>query len=177
MAKLTPLQAAFVRKYVANPTDGAAAYIAAGGSKRRAKQGASEMLKVPAVAEAIKEFQEKANEKTLDDIEISKRELRRIVQGDLRKVMSWGPDGVTVRPSTDLADEEAAMVAEVSETITKHGRTIKLKLHDKPGAIDKLMRIVGGYAPEKSELTGPNGLPLAPPTINVNFIEPKDTNG
>jgi len=67
MAKLTPLQAAFVRKYVANPTDGAAAYIAAGGSKRRAKQGASEMLKVPAVAEAVKKGIQKLDAKAERD--------------------------------------------------------------------------------------------------------------
>lgn len=67
MAKLTALQAAFVRKYVANPTDGAAAYIAAGGSQRRGKQGASEMLKVPAVVEAIEKGIKKLDAKAERD--------------------------------------------------------------------------------------------------------------
>lgn len=80
MADLTTLQAAFVREYAANPLDGAAAYVRAGGSKRRAKQGASEMLKVPAVAEAIKAAMKRHEERAVRRADRSADDVRRDIE-------------------------------------------------------------------------------------------------
>ena len=62
-------------------------------------------------------------------------ELARVAFGDPRRVMSWGPGGVRLRPSAELADEEAAIVAEVGETTTKEGGSLRVKTVDKLGAL------------------------------------------
>jgi phage terminase small subunit len=70
-------------------------------------------------------------------------ELAKIAFGDQRKVMSWGPDGVRLRPSEDLSDAEAAVVSEVAETTTKDGGSLKLKTHDKVAALKLLGEHLG----------------------------------
>ena len=50
-------------------------------------------------------------------------------------------------------------MAEVSETITKEGRTIRFKLHDKKGSLELLGRHLGMF-PTKVEHTGEEGGPI-----------------
>ena len=73
------------------------------------------------------------------------RELAAIAFGDARGVMSWGPDGVRLRDSEELTDYEAASVAEVAESKTESGGSLKVKQHDKVRALDLLARHLGMY--------------------------------
>ena len=73
----------------------------------------------------------------------------------------WGPDGITVRSKDDLTPEQQAAVAEVSETTTEHGGTIRLKLHSKLDALEKLGRHLGLFKDER-------------PDVNVNVNVPGD---
>lgn len=59
--------------------------------------------------------------------------------------MAWGPGGVALRDSAELSDDEAAAVAEVSETWSENGGSRKVKLHDKVAALEKLAKHVGLY--------------------------------
>ena len=69
------------------------------------------------------------------------RELCAIAFANPRSVMSWGPDGVTLRDSSDLTDTEAAAVAEVGEVPLKDGGVaVRLKLQDKLGALNSLAK-------------------------------------
>ena len=70
------------------------------------------------------------------------REYARIAFADSRQIMSWGPDGVTLRDSTELTDDEAAAVAEVAETLgtDKGGGSIRLKTHSKIAALEALAK-------------------------------------
>ena len=70
-------------------------------------------------------------------------ELARVAFGDPRRVISWGPGGVRLRPSAELADEEAAIVAEVGETTTKEGGSLRLKTVDKLSALRLLAQHLG----------------------------------
>jgi hypothetical protein len=70
-------------------------------------------------------------------------ELARVAFGDPRRVMSWGPGGVRLRPSAELADEEAAIVAEMGETTTKEGGSLRLKTVDKLSALRLLAQHLG----------------------------------
>ena len=72
-------------------------------------------------------------------------ELARVAFGDPRRVMSWGPGGVRLRPSAELADEEAAIVAEVGETTTKEGGSLRVKTVDKLGALRLLGQHLGMF--------------------------------
>ena len=71
--------------------------------------------------------------------------------------MKWGPDGVTLRDSSELTDDEAAMVAEVVQTTTDKGGSIRLKLHDKKGALDSIAKHLGLFI-EQHEHSGALGV-------------------
>ena len=80
-------------------------------------------------------------------------ELARIAFGDPRRVMSWGPGGVKLRPSAELADEEAAIVAEVGETTTEKGGSLRVKTVDKLGALRLLAQHLGMLGEGKVSVT------------------------
>jgi hypothetical protein len=62
--------------------------------------------------------------------------VRSTAFSSLRNPRQWDGVLVRVKSSTELSDDDAAAVAEVSQTA--HG--IKVKLHDKVGALEKLGR-------------------------------------
>jgi len=63
------------------------------------------------------------------------RELARIAFGNRRKLFSWGPDGVKFTKSEDLDEDIAAIVEEVSQTITDSGGTMRVKTASKTEAL------------------------------------------
>lgn len=77
----------------------------------------------------------------------------------------------------DLTSEQSAAISEMTVKEYKEGRgeegrpvrEFKFKLHDKGGALDKLAKIVGAYAPERLELTGANGGPVRTANVTVNM--------
>jgi phage terminase small subunit len=73
--------------------------------------------------------------------------------------MSWGPKGVVLIDSSELTEDEAALVSEVSETTTAAGGSMKVKLHDKLGALEKIGKHLGMFV-DKHEHTGAEGQPL-----------------
>jgi phage terminase small subunit len=108
------------------------------------------------IASAIAEAQAargKRTEVTQDRVVL---ELARIAFGDSRRVMSWGPGGVTLRPSAELSDEDAAIVAEASQTVTEHGGTVRLKVCDKIGALRLLGQHLGMLGEGKVAVTVAN---------------------
>ena len=97
------------------------------------------------------------------DLQRTMQELGRIGFSDLRKVTSWGKDGVKVIESDELSDDAAAAVAEVSEVLGKDGaRGVKVKMHSKPEALASLARLL---APEKQEVPPP-----VIGSVNLNVI-------
>ena len=80
--------------------------------------------------------------------------------------------GLRLRPSFELTPDQAAMVAEVSETTSQNGGSLRLKIHDKVRALELLGKHLGMFT-EKRELSGPNGTPLTSPEIVVKFVEPE----
>lgn len=152
MTKLTPLQAAFVRAYCANPLDGSAAYVAAGGSKRRAKQGASEMLKVPAVAEAIEKFRGKVEEKAQITAARVLEEYAKLAFLDPRQFFDDSGNLIDVHK---LPAEVAAALAGmdvVTERVGYDGEgkpmfsaVRRIKFADKKAALDSVARCLGMF--------------------------------
>jgi hypothetical protein len=93
-------------------------------------------------------------------------ELARVAFGDPRRVMSWGPGGVRLRPSAELADEEAAIVAEVGETTTKEGGSLRVKTVDKLGALRLLGQHLGMFG-ERADAGAVAGAPEPGPLETV----------
>lgn len=80
--------------------------------------------------------------------------LKQIVFSNIHDVMSWGPEGVRVKPSCELDEASTAAIAEVREVTNAHGRTVHIRLHDKLKAVSLLMQIVDlGDADKEVELT------------------------
>lgn len=104
----------------------------------------------PETQSQMKIFQTKALTKAEASLERTIVELARIGYSDLRKVVQWDANGVKLRASSELSEDEAAAVAEVSEVLGKEGvRGVRVKMHSKPEALAALLRY---YAPEKAAL-------------------------
>lgn len=76
-------------------------------------------------------------------------EITKIAFSDPTQIQSWGPDGITVKPSSELTDEQKATVAEVHEMRGMHGTTMKVKQYDKLRALVDLGKAIGMFKDEK----------------------------
>jgi phage terminase small subunit len=156
---LTPKQQRFVDEYLVD-LNATQAAIRAGYSADTARQIASEILSKPDIQEAVAAGQERIKDRVELTQEMVVRELMKIAFGTQRNLMTWGPGGVSLRDSSELTDDEAAMVSEVSETTTISGGSLKLKTHDKVGAL-KLLGDHLGLFMKRLEVTGQGGKPIA----------------
>jgi len=149
---LTARQAKFVQEYLVD-LNGTQAAIRSGYAASGARVEAARLLTKANIARAIDEAMSKGPGVTRARIV---DELAKIAFANAKTYFQWGPDGVTVKDSEDLDDDAAVVVSEVSHTITPTGGTIRVKLSDKQGALDKLTRILGGYR-DKVALTDADG--------------------
>ena len=84
-------------------------------------------------------------------------ELGKIAFANIADVFeSWGPGGIVLRESSKLAPEVTAAIAEISETRSRGERTVRVKLHSKLEAIEKLGKHFGMFR-DRIEHSGPNG--------------------
>jgi phage terminase small subunit len=142
---LNERQVRFVAEYLLD-LNATQAAVRAGYSPQSARTQAADLLTNPNIAAAIAEARAARSRRTEVTADRVVLELARVAFGDPRRVMSWGPGGVKLRPSAELADEEAAIVAEVGETTTKEGGSLRVKTVDKLGALRLLgqhLRMVG----------------------------------
>lgn len=65
-------------------------------------------------------------------------ELAAIGFARMRTFVTWGPEGMTLMPDETLSLFDSAAVSEVRQTVTQHGGSLGIKLHDKKAALDKL---------------------------------------
>lgn len=120
---------------------------------------AAQLAAKPNVSIRIKELVTKAAAKNEVTVERIVAELCKVAFGSKRALMKWGPEGVTLIDSDTLSDEDAANVAEVSETTSKDGGSIRLKTHDKIKALELLGRHVGIFKDENGvKLTALGGV-------------------
>ena len=109
----------------------------------------------------IHELRDKAAEANEVTIERIVAEVVKIAFANQRDLMRWGPNGVKLLDSEELTDEQAAAVSEVAETFSSTGGSLKLKTHDKLGAL-RFLAELKGYLVKKQEITGANGKDLVP---------------
>lgn len=152
--KLTPKQTAFVAEYLVD-LNATQAAIRAGYSVKSAARIGVELLNKTQVREAIAANQAKRAQRVEITADRVVSELAKIAFADPRDLMEWGPDGVKLKDSADLTEEQAASVAEVSETTTKDGGSLKLKKHDKVKALELLGRHMGMFKDKvETEVSG-----------------------
>lgn len=102
-------------------------------------------LENPLVCAEIARLRQSLIERAEVTVESIVEELAKIGFANAGDFFDWGPGGVRVLDKTDLTPAQTAAVAEVSETRTKEGGTIRVKLHDKPAALTQLGRHLGMF--------------------------------
>ena len=158
---LTAKQQRFVDEYLKD-LNATQASIRAGYSKKTAASIGQENLTKPEIAKALKEAMQGRSERTAITQDMVLRELAKIGFSDIRKVVRWGETqvrmvdaeeggdddlvpyhGLVLIDSSEVDDDTAGAIAEVSQ-----GRDgLKVKLHDKKGALVDIGRHLGMFAP------------------------------
>ena len=165
---MTPKQAMFVQEYLID-LNATRAAIAAGYSPKTAYSIGQRLLKHVEIQGALEEAMKKREQRTEITQDRILRELARIAFADPRNVFEWGPGGVTLRDSASLSDDDAAAVAEVSQTITDSGGSTKGKMYDKQRALELLGRHLGMFA-EKKQIELDATVNLFDPAIRAELL-------
>lgn len=153
--KLTPKRKRFCQEYLVDYNAKEAAIRAGYSTKspnRAAEIGYQLLHKTPVRVEIA----ERAK-KTSDKLEITAErvlaEIARIGFSDMKDFVTWGPNGVTLKDCALLSPEMSKVIAEVSETVTRDGSSVKFKLHDKVNALIQLGRHLALFV-DKHEYSG-----------------------
>lgn len=158
---LTAKQQRFVDEYLID-LNATQAAIRAGYSKKTAQVQSARLLSNVMVSAAVAKGMESRSTRTGITQDMVLRELAKIGFSDIRKVVRWGEtqlrmvggdedDGDVLVPyhglalidSNEIDDETAGAIAEVSQG--KEG--LKVKLHDKKGALVDIGRHLGMFVP------------------------------
>lgn len=141
---MTPKKQRFVDEYLVD-LNATQAAIRCGYSRRTARQAGHRLLTdVDVAAEIAKRGAERAANVGITAERVME-ELGRVAFSDLRDVVEWGEEGVTLKASKELSASAAAAVAEVGETVTEHGGTKRVKLHNKIDGLRLLGQRMGMF--------------------------------
>lgn len=158
---LTAKQQRFVEEYLID-LNATQAAIRVGYSKKTADQQASRLLTNVKVREYLTQRQADRANRTEITQDMVLKELAKIGFSDIRKIVRWGetqvrmvdgeddgPEdmvpyhGLALIDSAEVDDSTAAAIAEVSQS--RDG--LKVKLHDKKGALVDIGRHLGMFSP------------------------------
>ena len=153
-AKLTPKQQTFVLAYLETGNASEAyrrAYDASRMKPGTVEKRAAELLRHGGIAGRIEAEQTKIAERHNITVDRIIGEYAAIAFADAGDFFDWGPNGVRVIDKASLAPQQRRVVAEASQTVTESGGTIRVKLHDKLTALDRLGKHLGMF-PDKAEV-------------------------
>jgi len=160
--KMPPKQQKFVKEYLVDLNAKQAA-IRAGYSKKTAEVIGWQLLKKTLVQEAIQAARDRIEKKTDITIEKCLKEYAKIAFLNIKE--AFNDDG-TIKGIHEIPDNVAEAIAglETSNIKTddgKFGTLHKIKISDKKGALDSIMRHLGGFEDKiKCEHTGKGGGPI-----------------
>lgn len=158
---MTGKQRAFIAAYIASGMNNAAgayrtAYPASKSSPQCQSQEAQRLLANPAIALRIEEARlaaDAAQAKIAARYVVTKERisaaLAAMAFADPREFYAWTDGEVALKPSADLTDTQAAAVQSVSSAVTKYGRTLKVELADRRGALMDLAKLHGHIVEKK----------------------------
>lgn len=82
-------------------------------------------------------------------------ELALLAFSDLCDFVISGPEGLTVKPLDTLTDGQRRTLSRLSVSKSTRGDTVRLAMHDKLAALEKLCRMFGLYA-QPDDMAGPD---------------------
>jgi phage terminase small subunit len=147
---MTPKQQIFVREYLID-LNATQAALRAGYRPGYARRACFVLLPKPEVAAAVASGMAARARRTEIDAERVLLEYARIAFADMRRLAAWGKDGVALREHTEITDDDAAAIVELSRTGKNGGR---IKLHDKRAALDAIARHLGVFRPRSLPFAG-----------------------
>lgn len=147
MSNLTNKQQMFILEYLKD-LNATQAAIRAGYSKKTAMTIGGENLRKPQIQAEIRKSIDARAERTRVSADKVVTELAKLGFSDWRELGKWGEDGVRLFDSSELSDEAAACVKDVTSTEERRydrrsgeeiiNKQTKLSLHDKKGALELL---------------------------------------
>ena len=155
---LSDRERAFVESYIVdlNPTE-AAVRAKLGKTRKSSTEIASRMRKKPAVAAAISQLM---SERTGVTGAAVVNEIARIAFAKMPDFARVENGALVITDTDQLTEDQCAAISEISETVGEGGaRTVRVKLHDKLVALDKMAKVLSLYK-ERVEVSGPNGGPI-----------------
>lgn len=155
MRQLTILQRRFVETYHSmkkpNQREAYEKHYKARG--KTAEVEACRTLKKPYVRAYLKKLQKRSLERAVKGAEDIIAELEKVGFSNIYHYLEVKGNKVTFKNLLEISDEQWAAIAEISETTTQYGGTIKFKLYDKLRAL-KDLGLRFGIFPTKIEHTG-----------------------
>lgn len=149
---LSRRQRLFVEEYLVD-LNGKRAAIRAGYSQKNTASIACTLLKQPKVAAAVREAMDARAKRTQITADRVLREFARIAFVDIRSFTEPGKESLTVKSLDALSADDAAAIAEVRRS--SDGKSLKVKLHDKKHALDRIARHLGLYGKRASATESP----------------------
>ena len=156
--KLTGKQQKFVDEYLID-LNATQAAIRAGYSEKNADKIGSQLLGKTRVMEAIDAKRKRLEVKSEITAEKVLQEYAKVAFSNIADFVDWSNGQITIIPSEKLTREQTACVAEVSESTSNQGTTVKFKLHDKLTALHRLGDHLGLFK-KIVEMSGKDGKPL-----------------
>jgi phage terminase small subunit len=156
--KLTDKQKRFCDEYLID-NNGTQAAIRAGYAESNARSTASELLGNVGIQDYLAERKAILNKQLEDKYFISKervlREHARIAFSDIRAFFNQDN---SLKDFSELTEDEAASLSsvevdEIKENFVVVGQTKKIKVYDKKGSLAEIAKIMGYYAPVKTDHT------------------------
>jgi phage terminase small subunit len=142
---VTPKQCAFVKEYLLDLNAAEAARRA--GYKAKSQSGlkiqGARLLRHPVIRDEIAKAMQDHPERLRITADMVLNEYAKLAFADPRRLINWGPDGVTLSLSSDLTEAEVAQIAEVVQTRSSRGDSLRVKLRDRKAALDALARYLG----------------------------------
>ncbi len=146
---LTDMQQAFIANYLLTLSATKAA-VAAGYSKETAGKQGSQLLANPRISKELRKAMARRAKRLDLTAENVLREISRIAFSDIRAVMSFDGQKVTVKASDKMHSDAAAAIQSIEQHTTESERssntTVKVKMHDKMRALDLAGRHLGMWA-------------------------------
>ena len=187
--KLTDMQKSFAEHYVEHFNQ-ARAVRESGSTARNTTRIAAEMMSnenVLAYIEILKEYAADRVDLRLDRV---LKELMRIGFSRMDHFVTWGgvtkgrkgqpniADGVQLKPPEELTEDDLAAISEITEMDTAQGKKVKIKLHSKQAALERLLVFVenqegGGKKKKDDEPDGPKQVTVNHTTVRNYLLDPK----
>ena len=146
---LSPKQKKFVGEYLID-LNASASLLRAGYRSKNPDVDGHKLLVKPSISKAIALAMAERAKRTEITADHVLQQLAKIGFVDIKDVVTWAGNRIRIRPSEEI---DGTLLAEISETETETGGTLKIKLNDRMKALELLGKHLGMFT-DKLEVNG-----------------------